>query len=134
MTFVCTANTGHGVKKKHSIGFGTQESREEDELSNVKDALKAQFGEPLLNRIDEIVVFDALGEDDLVEICLISYRKLVDKMHRRYGVCLTDVYPESQLEQEARERFSASSGNMDARTAWNGFEKEIVPKAIELLD
>ena len=133
MTFVCTANTGHGAEKKHTIGFGTVESKAEDELDNVKDALKAQFGEPLLNRIDEIVIFDDLSEDDLIEICLISYRKLVDKMHRRYGVTLTDVYTEEQLAEEARERFASSSGKMDARTAWNGFEKEIVPKAIALL-
>ena len=134
MTFVCTANTGHGTEKKHTIGFGTQETSEKDALANVKEALKVQFGEPLLNRIDEIVVFDELSEDDLIEICLISYRKLVDKMHRRYGVTLTDVYTEDQLAADAKQRFATSAGKMDARTAWNGFEKEIVPKAIALLD
>ena len=132
MTFVCTANTGHGSTRKRAIGFGAPADDGTADIDGVMEALKSQFDEPLLNRMDEIVIFDPLGLDDLVEICRISYRKLADKMSRRYGIDITSTYSEDEMAADAKNRFE-DGGKYDARTAWTVMEKEIVPKAIEML-
>ena len=132
MTFVCTANTGYGSTRKRAIGFGAPADDGTADTEAVMEALKAQFDEPLLNRMDEIVIFDPLSLEDLIEICRISYRKLADKMYRRYGIEIASSYSEDEMATDARVRFE-DGGKYDARTAWAVIEKDIVPKTIELL-
>lgn len=136
ITFVCTSNAGHGADKKHAVGFGVIEDTEEQDRKALDEELRTQFGEPLMNRIDEVVVFEELNEDDIADACVISYKKLAEKMDTRYGVALASLYSEEDIKQQAKEfcrNKKDSSDKLDARSIWNELEREIVPKAISLL-
>lgn len=134
ITFVCTANTGHGAEKKHSLGFSSVAQQQKEEDDNVVVALKAQFGDPLINRIDEVVIFDELTADDFVEICRLSYNTLAAKLMERHGVDLADAYTEEQLLADVKNKLEKEGvSSKDARTVWSSFERNIIPKAIALL-
>lgn len=133
ITFVCTTNSGHGPTKKNAIGFSTQETADEQEKSAITDALKAELGEPLISRMDEIVIFETLTDSDYVDICKISYRRLAERLMQRHGVDLAAAYTEEDLVHDVQQRISqADTASKDARTIWSSFERDIIPKAIEL--
>lgn len=132
ITFVCTANTGHGASKQHALGFATVESAVEAEKEKIRDALVSKFGEPLLARMDEIVIFEELTDDDYVNVCKISYRRLADKLFERHEVDITSIYTEEDLETDVRKKLDEML-DKDARQVWAEMEKEIIPKAISLL-
>lgn len=133
-TFICTANTGYGVGKKNTLGFASAVDDAKRQEEAVMDAVKEQFGAALLSRLDEIVLFDNLTDDDMMEICRISYKKLSDRLSLRHEVDLKDAYTEEDLEQDVQEKLSEmKSDEYDARAIWNEIEKKIVPKAISLI-
>ena len=61
---VMTTNIGAESINHSAIGFGKQKSSKSDVLSSIKK----HFPADLLNRIDEIVIFDALGEENIKSI------------------------------------------------------------------
>ena len=68
---IMTSNIGARYRDKNSIGFdprGTSASGS-DEKQRVTRALEETFRPELLNRIDEIVVFNRLSPDDVQKIC-----------------------------------------------------------------
>lgn len=69
---VMTSNLGAGeIARKQSFGFSGGNSDADDRIqikANATNALKTHFRPELLNRIDEIVVFDRLTRDQIVEI------------------------------------------------------------------
>lgn len=131
-TFVCTSNVGHGAAKRHALGFAPDDKIGEIETEQVMEALEEIFGSALMNRIDEIVVFDDLNDDDLVEICVMSYRRLAEKLKLRHGVSISDAYSEDQMREDARTRISEMK-EKDARTVWGSMEKDVIRRAIPLL-
>ena len=60
---IMTSNAGSNLNT-NSIGFGKQTM----DKNKVQDALKQLFRPEFLNRVDEIVTFDSLTEDQLLEI------------------------------------------------------------------
>lgn len=70
---IMTSNVGASlIKKQKSLGFSIEGQNEysayERMKSNVMEELKTSFRPEFLNRIDDIIVFHQLGEDDLKEI------------------------------------------------------------------
>ena len=61
---IMTSNVGSN-QNMNSIGFG---STSEFRKSKIEESLKETFRPEFLNRIDEIVVFDALNNDELTQI------------------------------------------------------------------
>lgn len=61
---IMTSNAGSNINT-NTIGFGTDQEKRE---SKVNEALKQHFRPEFLNRIDEIVIFESLKEDELVQI------------------------------------------------------------------
>jgi ATP-dependent Clp protease ATP-binding subunit ClpC len=83
---IMTSNAGtRDVKKSGTVGFGksTGESDYEGMKSKVMDELKRIFNPEFLNRVDETVVFFALGRKEIREIVEIQLRdvqsRLVDR-------------------------------------------------------
>ena len=78
---IMTGNIGAEQLSKNALGFGgdRQDSGEKDVLS----ALKKQFSPELINRIDNVIVFSKLGEEQLEDIC----RILLDKLAQRALQC-----------------------------------------------
>ena len=62
---VMTSNAGTSLK---SGGIGFSGDLKENSAERVKDALKNIFRPEFLNRIDDIIVFDSLTEQDLIKI------------------------------------------------------------------
>ncbi len=71
---------------------GGRDSIDEGVRRQVSDALRAHFRPEFLNRVDEIIVFHALGRDELARIVDIQLRGLVRRLEeRKIHVELTDA-------------------------------------------
>lgn len=133
-TFICTANTGYGVGRKNTLGFASAGDEDARREASVKEAVMGQFGPALMSRIDELVLFDELSDDDMMEICRLSYHKLEERLRRRHEVEVSEVYTEEDLERDVEEQLhDIKGGQRDARQVWNAIEKEIVPKVVPLI-
>ncbi len=87
---IMTSNAGSNLNQ-NSIGFGKENLRKE----KIADALKDTFRPEFLNRVDEIITFDALTQEQLLEIIDLmledTKKALADK-----NICL-------QLSQSAKQ-------------------------------
>jgi ATP-dependent Clp protease ATP-binding subunit ClpC len=63
---VMTSNVGTSHVQNRPLGFATPSRREQEALKDrVEDELKKTFRPEFLNRIDEVIVFDPLGEEQI---------------------------------------------------------------------
>lgn len=91
---IMTSNVGsHYFKEMSRVGFSSEgenkiEEREEDFKARVKGALKDGFKPEFLNRIDEIIVFNALRKDDIEQIVDIHLAQIKQRLAAR-GIALT---------------------------------------------
>ncbi|MCL5105464.1 MAG: ATP-dependent chaperone ClpB [Armatimonadetes bacterium] len=93
---IMTSNIGSDTIREHGVlGFrqGVSAKAQEDEIRRiVMDALRAHFRPELLNRIDEIIVFNALSEDHIKRIVEIQLRQLRQRLAgKRLEIELTDA-------------------------------------------
>ena len=73
---IMTSNLGTNNITKESIGFmKASDEKNEDIQNSVSESLKSHFRPEFLNRIDEIIVFDSLTQEDLL---LIVDKVLID--------------------------------------------------------
>jgi ATP-dependent Clp protease ATP-binding subunit ClpC len=65
-----TSNIGaRFIQKRSSLGFQANGEKTREKLEeNVLSAVRQTFSPEFLNRLDEIIIFDELGEEDLLEI------------------------------------------------------------------
>jgi ATP-dependent Clp protease ATP-binding subunit ClpC len=102
---VMTSNLGAGQAKR-PVGFtgGSAEPAGERMLEAAKRAFLPEF----LNRIDEIVVFEPLTEEQVRQIAQLLCERIADRLREERGVEL-DVDPEL-VSRLAREGFDAEFG------------------------
>jgi len=89
---VMTSNIGsHLIQKQRAMGFRSPDDRERDYrerrelvLKEVKSSLHPEF----INRVDEIIVFDALSDEDLLAIARLMISQLNASLADR-GIRLT---------------------------------------------
>lgn len=72
---IMTGNIGAEELSKNALGFGSGGQQDSGE-ADVMRALKKQFSPELINRIDNVIVFQKLGEEQLEAICRILLGKL----------------------------------------------------------
>ncbi|MBW1758606.1 MAG: NDP-hexose 4-ketoreductase, partial [Deltaproteobacteria bacterium] len=83
--------------QKESLGFGLPQDKpskteKDKQKAAVEKELRATFRPELLNRIDEIIVFDPLTEDDLKEIVELLLADVRERLlDRRVGLELTEA-------------------------------------------
>ena len=126
MTFICTANTGFGDDRKRSIGFvsgGAGEKRQQ-----ALEVIRESFGAPMMGRIDKVVLFDELGQDDLAEVCRIAHRRLSGDIRERYGIELEEAYPVEKLIGDV-----ADGSDKDARSLTRRCNAAITERIFEVL-
>jgi ATP-dependent Clp protease ATP-binding subunit ClpC len=99
------------------MGFGTSNDTEADSdairekvMAKVKDAFRPEF----LNRIDEIIVFDRLKEEDIKEIAKIMLKGLESRLSAN-GI--TAEFTENAISEIAKEGFDAVYGARPLRRA-----------------
>src|SRR4029079_14699486 len=70
VVIVMTSNVGTGMVERNSIGFSVhaKDHRNEDTRKRLLDSLRQQFRPEFLNRVDAIIVFNALAREHLVRI------------------------------------------------------------------
>lgn len=86
---IMTSNVGsHYLKEMSNIGFRSLdikeiENQEENFKDKVREALKQQFKPEFLNRIDEVIIFNALRREDIEKIVDIQLEKTKEKFTER---------------------------------------------------
>ncbi len=109
--------------------FITEEESREARSSLVMDALRAHFRPEFLNRVDEIIIFDRLSEDDLKKIVEIQLRRLSKRLEQQK---ITLDLSDSAKELLAREGYDPVYG---ARPLRRVIQKEILdPLSIDILE
>lgn len=74
---IMTGNIGAEQLSKNALGFGGGQG--DNGEADVMSALKKQFSPELINRIDNVIVFRKLGEEQLEKICRILLAKLAQR-------------------------------------------------------
>jgi len=106
----------------------TEEESKEARSQLVTDALRAHFRPEFLNRVDEIIIFDRLTEDDLKKIVEIQLRRLSKRLKQQK---ITLDLSDSAKELLAREGYDPVYG---ARPLRRTIQKEILdPLSIDIL-
>jgi ATP-dependent Clp protease ATP-binding subunit ClpB len=109
--------------------FITEEESKEGRSRLVMDALRAHFRPEFLNRVDEIIIFDRLTEDDLKKIVEIQLRRLTKRLEQQK---VTLELSDSAKELIAREGYDPVYG---ARPLRRTIQKEILnPLSIDILE
>jgi ATP-dependent Clp protease ATP-binding subunit ClpB len=106
-----------------------EEESKEARRRLVTDALRAHFRPEFLNRVDEIIIFDRLSEDDLKKIVEIQLGRLSKRLEQqKIALKLSD----SAKELLARKGYDAVYG---ARPLRRTIQKEILdPLSIDILE
>ncbi|WP_238892335.1 ATP-dependent Clp protease ATP-binding subunit [Blattabacterium cuenoti] len=81
--FILTSNIGIQQLREFGtgIGFNTKAKKHDDSTKYIlKRSLKQQFSYEFLNRIDDIIIFNSLKEQDIYNITIIELKKIIDYM------------------------------------------------------
>ncbi len=104
---IMTSNIGVRDLKDfgQGLGFATkarQEAADDHAKGVIQNALKRTFSPEFLNRIDDIVIFNSLNQDDIFKIIDISLQDLYRRLHEMGGYAL-------ELDEEAK-KFVSEKG------------------------
>jgi ATP-dependent Clp protease ATP-binding subunit ClpB len=107
----------------------TEEESREARRRLVTEALRAHFRPEFLNRVDEIIIFDRLTEDDLKKIVEIQLKRLSKRLEQQK---ITLKLSDSAKELLAREGYDPVYG---ARPLRRTIQREILdPLSIDILE
>jgi ATP-dependent Clp protease ATP-binding subunit ClpC len=88
---IMTSNIGaRFIEKKGRMGFASGEAGETERTTNemVMGEVKRTFNPEFLNRVDEIIIFDALTDQDLVKITRLLVGQLNQNLRER-GIAIS---------------------------------------------
>jgi len=109
--------------------FITEEESREARSRLVMDALRQHFRPEFLNRVDEVIIFDRLSEDDLKKIVEIQLGRLTKRLEQQK---ITLDLSDSAKELLAREGYDPVYG---ARPLKRTIQKEILdPLSLDILE
>lgn len=93
------------------VGFATKsrvESADEDARGVIQNALKRTFSPEFLNRIDDVVVFNSLGKEDIFKIIDIAMKDVYQRLENiNYKLTLSDQVKEFLSEKGYDPQFGA---------------------------
>jgi ATP-dependent Clp protease ATP-binding subunit ClpA len=107
---VMTSNAGSEAKGSGSVGFGRTANEQGKE--RVMKALEGFLRPEFINRVDEIVYFNRLTEDNFKDIARIMLQELADNLAEK-GITFT--YDESLLDYLVRKSYSMTYGARNLR-------------------
>jgi ATP-dependent Clp protease ATP-binding subunit ClpB len=106
-----------------------EEESSENRTRTVMEALRQHFRPEFLNRVDEIIIFDRLTEDDLKHIVEIQLGRLTKRLEQQK---ITLELSDSAKQLIAREGYDPVYG---ARPLKRAIQKEILdPLSIDILE
>jgi len=84
VVFIMTSNLGTSDFQRQAVGFARgEELRETDMRKSIESELKRTFRPELLNRIDDVVIFEPLREEQLREIVSLMLRETESLLSER---------------------------------------------------
>jgi len=105
---IMTSNLGTEEFQQQSLGFSRQSKSEKERRKGaVEDVLKKTFRPEFLNRLDEIVFFDPLSEEQIKQIVDLMIRQVQKRLTERK---VTIEITEAARSQLAREGFDPAYG------------------------
>ena len=116
---VMTSNAG-SANKENALGFG--KSSEEASKEKVMKALSEFLRPEFIARVDEIIVFNSLKEDDFVKIANLMLSEYVPTMEEKH---IKFSFDEKACEYLAKKSCNGSSGARDLR---NTIRREVEEK------
>jgi len=138
---IMTSNIGaHTIRKQKTLGFTTADKGTDSEYEkmkeNIMEELKRTFRPEFINRIDEIIVFHALDDEDLRKIVDLMLKNVIKRLEER------EIYLEvtdSAKEYMSREGFDPMYGarplrRLIQRTLEDNLSEEIIAGRIAVGD
>ncbi len=110
---IMTSNIGSRQLKDFGSGVGFSTTAKQSQWSSqaqgvIENALKKTFAPEFLNRIDDIVIFESLGRDDIHKIIDIELRYLFDRIRKMgYQPQVTEAAKDFILDRGWDEQFGA---------------------------
>ncbi len=128
---VMTSNVGTSyVKSSGALGFsGMRDIDEKAEHRRIEDELKKTFRPEFINRVDEIIIFEQLAEEDVVEIVKLQMKDVQTRLAEHGG--LTIVLTEEAQKWLALQGFDQDFGARPLRRALQRFVES--PLSVKLL-
>ena len=128
---VMTSNVGTSfVRKAGALGFaGMRDVDEEVEHKRIEDELKRTFRPEFINRIDEIIIFEPLSEDDVVEIVNMQMKDVQQRLSEQGEVTIT--LTEATQRWLARQGYDKDFGARPLRRAIQRYVES--PLSVKLL-
>ena len=116
---IMTSNCGASqLAVKKTMGFATGDAdaaQQSDDEEKIHQALKATFRPEFLNRLDEIIVFHRLGEQEIESICEKMLKEVAKRLEDANGIRLT--FSQDVVKKLAREGFDPVYGARPLRRA-----------------
>jgi ATP-dependent Clp protease ATP-binding subunit ClpC len=90
---IMTSNLGSQEMQRQSIGFRPEKELDQEKLrQTIKNALKQAFRPELINRIDEIIIFDSLNQQQLRQVIDLLIEEVKKRLsEHKMAVELTDA-------------------------------------------
>ena len=102
---ILTSNIGSDLTYKSTLGFGTSEDSND---SKIKDEAKKILSPELINRLDDVIVFNHLEAVDLTTIFKYQIKLLTKKLRsRRIKLSIPDDLIDFLCDKAAREKMGA---------------------------
>ncbi len=129
---VMTSNVGsEHITEMEAIGFDAkeEESAKENLKEKVTEALKKTFRPEFINRIDDIIIFNHLTEENINKIADLELEKVEKRMKENHDITVT--FQKQVRDMLAKEGFDKSMG---ARPMKRLIQKKILnPLALEII-
>jgi ATP-dependent Clp protease ATP-binding subunit ClpC len=128
---IMTSNVGTSfVKRSGALGFaGMRDAEEEADHKRIEEELKATFRPEFINRIDEIIIFQPLSQEDVVEIVDLQMQEIRSRL-AEHG--LEIVLTQAAKEWLADEGFDESFGARPLKRALQRYVES--PLSIKMLE
>ena len=128
---IMTSNIGARLitDKKVSFGFGSEDEAESDVANEVLDELKKEFKPEFLNRVDDIIVFHKLNQDNIKNIA----KNMLNNLNvRLQNLGLTIEFSDAAIEAISKVGFDKVYGARPLRRAIsNKIEDALSEKMLE---
>ncbi|MBO5212164.1 MAG: ATP-dependent Clp protease ATP-binding subunit [Clostridia bacterium] len=114
---ILTSNIGaKSITAPKRLGFLDESVSNENEIikSQIKDALRSEFSPEFLNRLDEIIIFEKLSQNDIEKICSLMLDE-IKSLSKNVGIDLE--IDESVIEYLSKKGFDSSFGARPLRRA-----------------
>lgn len=127
MSFVCTSNEGFSSSASKRIGFldMSDEKSYETQVSEARESLIKSLGAPFVGRFDEIVVFNKLTVDDILQSCRNEYDALADDYKRNRGIDISEFFTTEDLNKFLDSISEKEVSAIGARSIMKHVDREI---------